>query len=129
MQEQLVSFETANLAREKGFDEDCTYVFNTELIRVCYVNELYLEARNSDKKGTTIPTQTLLQDWLREKHNIHIEILIDRTTYPKFCYKIFKYKHFGDWKQLNEWPEGFLYSKPEECLENALREALKFIEL
>ena len=71
MEEQLISFETAKLAKEKGF----TYAY-----------EFY------DKEGNIVdfgivggwtdchdenyaaPTQSLLQKWLREKHDIHFEI-------------------------------------------------------
>ena len=28
MQEQLISFETAKLAAEKGYDEDCDYIYD-----------------------------------------------------------------------------------------------------
>ena len=56
MEEQLISFETAKLAKEKGCDlESCTCGGYPECI--CY-----------DKRIS----QSLLAKWLREKHNIHL---------------------------------------------------------
>jgi len=64
MEDQLISFDTAKLAKEKGltYDDICqsyrrdggfTYVRNDD--------EFYLA-----------PTQSLLQNWLREKHNMFV---------------------------------------------------------
>jgi len=50
MTDQLITFETAKLSKEKGFD---------------LINHL---------KNGLPPTQSLLQKWLRENHNIHIVI-------------------------------------------------------
>lgn len=65
MQEQLISFETAKLAQEKGFDvlTDFEYIDNGQLVerRHCYQNRL-----------CSAPTLSLLQKWLRDKHKCHI---------------------------------------------------------
>lgn len=72
--EQLISFKTAKLAKEKGFeviiDSQKSY-YNAEGI-VRHYNwfnfaefTILVEA----------PTQALLQRWLREKHKLHIYIL------------------------------------------------------
>ena len=72
MEEQLISFETAKLAKEKGFDWIC---------RVFYEdwdnNELHEPISPSDfnnehvwEKTISAPTQSLLQKWLREVHDI-----------------------------------------------------------
>lgn len=59
MKEQLITFETAVLAKEKGFDirQDITYILKDS-------NEWY------ESKGIT---QSLLQKWLREEHQINVE--------------------------------------------------------
>lgn len=147
MQEQLISFETAKLAKEKRFDCKCLagYKSNGEL-RECYIDDLedifnsIYPISNSDIKdavnkewifydGCICPTQSLLQKWLREKHNIFITIEIDATSYPKFTYSILKYTELL-------WETGLelgvnnlsLYRTYEEALEEGLQEALKLIK-
>ncbi len=56
MKEQLVLLKTFNLALSKGFKN-----------HICILDEWI----NLD----SIPTQSLLQRWLREKHNIKLAIL------------------------------------------------------
>ncbi len=58
MKEQLISFETALLAEKKGFDKRVTKI--------------------AMKNHTT---QSLLQKWLREKHDIQIIIGSDYKCY------------------------------------------------
>lgn len=72
MEDQLVTFETAKLAKEVGFDipQDRCYV-NEGTPGVIY-HRLYL--RKGDTLLAYLPTQSLLQKWLREVHTIHINI-------------------------------------------------------
>lgn len=71
MEDQLISFETAKLAKEKGFNEPCLecYVskgtlYNNNRENVCFTNKILLTDNYS------APTQSLLQKWLREVHDI-----------------------------------------------------------
>ena len=77
MRDQLISFETAKLAKSKGFDEYCDgYI--TE-----HGEEHDYGAGYKNSYGyTTQPTQSLLQRWLREVYNIHflMKIFYDVTT-------------------------------------------------
>jgi len=84
MKDQLISFETAKLAAEKGFnvndEHEVFYYYNgrgkPELVD--YVDE-------HKKRGQTIvdrpyifaPTQSLLQKWLREEHKLIIMMNCD----------------------------------------------------
>ena len=63
------------------------------------------------------PTQSLLQKWLREIHNIHIEI---NRTYEKGYYT---YEYFID--KNNQL---FGFKNFEEALEKGLLEGLKLIK-
>ena len=80
MEDTLINFETAKLAKEKGF----------ELNSICYY-QLYSEGQlryklftEDDENGgyvnedslnrIAVVTQTLLQKWLREVHEISIKI-------------------------------------------------------
>jgi hypothetical protein len=114
MTDQLISFETAVLAKEKGFDIECSNQFHDKGIMQLATPENTFER----------PTQSLLQKWLREKYNIHLQIYS-----PNMFTK-------------EEWVCHFMYiarlTKPrytgiggnsyEEVLEKGLVEALKIIK-
>ena len=82
MTEQIITFETAKLAKEKGY-------INGTIIRWCdnvegmvpvletRAKSLYTPFFENNKEVCheyEAPTQSMLQKWLREVHNIHIEI-------------------------------------------------------
>ena len=96
MEETLVSFEVAKLAKEKG----CK-------------NSLGLTPLAFDC------TQACLQKWLREVHNIHIQIIFLPTN-NRFVFAIYKHKE-EDIESVVE------YKTYELALEAALQEALKLI--
>ena len=66
MKEQLISLKTAKLATEKGFNlkEPCT----------CggYPDCICEQTRSVTPDYVYRPTQSLLQKWLREVHNLHV---------------------------------------------------------
>jgi len=93
MQDELIGFEVAKLAKEKGFNEECIsgYRKKKDLMTIDRSEESYfagasrkfknseLESYNKDFHDDwvviyTAPTQSLLQKWLREVHKIYIEI-------------------------------------------------------
>src|SRR5574344_75318 len=71
IEEQYVSFETAKLAKEKGFDIPTRYGFSERrsLVRVDTSDNW-----NQDKELYSRPTQSLLARWLREIHNMCVEV-------------------------------------------------------
>ena len=66
--EDYVSFETAKLLKEKGFDEPCVYV---------YRHDGSEDIWDIDKEDIACqkPTLQMAMKWLREVHKLHIEIL------------------------------------------------------
>ena len=78
MEEVLVSFGTAKLAKEKGFNEECDWNYCTET----YTFPTGFNAIKGNPynfrlgvlRNACAPTQSLLQKWLREKHKIHIHV-------------------------------------------------------
>ena len=80
MEEQLISYETAKLAKEKGFDEKVYREYDKSGYLRCTSTsaEVILGPYDELLKSTEYPapTQSLLQKWLREVHNI--EVLISR---------------------------------------------------
>ena len=89
MKDELVTFETAKLAKEKGFNEPTTDIWY--MCRTGIDDKFELESNQSIVEGYRIinskcynyhknevtiyaPTQSLLQKWLRDEHRIHITI-------------------------------------------------------
>ncbi len=73
MKEQLISFETAKLAKEKLFDWNCFYKFvNNSDVEVN--NEINSFNWNAFSNKVSAPTQSLLQKWLRDKCDIRVYV-------------------------------------------------------
>lgn len=115
MQEELISFETAKLAKEKGFDEVCSYLYENskEIVYTTHKNS----GLNKHFDWYSAPTQSLLQKWLREVHNILV--YVDPRSHHIFQYHIITEDDeiIGS-DRLNNW---------ELTLEKGLQEALKLI--
>ena len=135
LEEQVVSFKVAKLAWEKGF-RDTTgkwrgksyYNYKGEL-NGDVIDQLRPANRNNPKfDSVAAPTQSLLQKWLRDKHDIHIQVLIyswkDRTYY----YKIHSKRAYVTNSSKFILEEDVVIGKYEEVLERALRHALTLIE-
>ena len=125
MKEQLISFETAKLAKEKGFPQEpnrrkVPYYnykgeFNGDVTD--FLRKYLREEDTSDVESVSAPTQSLLAKWLREKHNIHL-----------IAYKNINIDGY-DWCYITT--DGITninsYKTYEEALEIGLQEALKLI--
>lgn len=146
MQEQLISFETAKLAKEKGFEfqdwyEDYKYDFYciSEFVNDWRdsvnhykvgdeIEGYYLNPLTRGKQDVVIyrPTQSLLQKWLREIHSIYVEttrhIGINDGSYIYYESSV---QHNNKYKKLI-CPSKENY---EEALEIGLQEALKLIKI
>jgi hypothetical protein len=131
MEEQIVSFETAKLAEEKGFNFLQSFTHVTSLYdkkgdHVYYTN-YGMMGSGLDDGYISAPTQAFLQKWLREVHNLHIHI----TTTPVFDQtQGSKYKSsIGVPFQPFKWTTGHYYlgNTYEEVLEQGLIKALKTI--
>jgi len=130
MTEQLVTKETATLAKEKGFDEHTwSYYYNDELCHGVLDNSEVKWNSDSDYSSDHIwaaPTQSLLQKWLRDVHQIHISVDYFGRSDGKAGWG------FEFWKMLvstsaespSHWENFDTY---EEALEQGLLEALKLI--
>lgn len=140
MQEELITFETAKLAKEKGFNIDCLNYYTLKYSKAPYIeqgieyqSDRYIEFDwNLNKESSkqikapypnqyhesqcSAPTQSLLQKWLREVHNIDIEIIIGQSNYYH-CIMLNKVPNKNSDK----------YKTYEECLEVGLQEGLKLI--
>ena len=137
MREQLIAFETSKLAKDKGFDlhafQDCYnshgYTYGNgwcERLDDFFEDGTFSNSE-MESKGLidyyTAPTQSLLQKWLREEHDLDVNVMCLR--YKRYFYKIFK--HDVKLIQLNDVV--ISYPTYEEALEEGLQEALKLIKL
>lgn len=88
MTDTLITFETAKLAKSKGFNIPVRFgVFGSKMkLTENHGWEHYkiLELNDWNKKprkSYSVPTQSLLQKWLREVHDIHIQIRRENYSY------------------------------------------------
>ena len=129
MKDTLITFETAKLAKEHGFD------FPVKNAYWRNIENNYVEVDNLDDFPNSVmeghnysrPSQTVLRKWLRMEHFIHIiiipygfmggEDLINHdNTFSYFIYDNDKYI-----------TDGVDFLTYEDALEIALREALKLV--
>lgn len=142
MEEQLISYKTAAVAKHKGFNEPCQFWFPDWSTQTIYdsLDHGYSQfpERSELVKGygdiTLAPTQSLLQKWLREFYKIHIEIeLTDNTKYFHFSYIIITSndRNYYDSEMIDEAKthvNSEKFSTYEEALEEGLYEALKLVK-
>ena len=111
METQFIPYEQALALKELGFNEPCffTYnIWNTEKLNNSYSN--YVKHNNNNSELVSAPLYQQAFRWFREEHQLFLEILIDKTTSPKFSYKITEFE--GNPKKLSEkeWDWKFLIS-------------------
>lgn len=132
MREELITFETAKLAKEKRFNVKCNKVYNTqgELWDSHYS---FMENSNVDSGALcTAPTQSLLQKWLREEHNLH-PYIVPYGDKESWKFSIVRYINKSTDEQRNTLLDTkyhnheMKYNSYEEALEEGLQEALKLI--
>ena len=68
--EDYVSFETAKLLKEKGFDEATLCDYSDKGLR--WFNDVLVQ--HNSQGGIACPTLQMAMRWLREVHNLHIEV-------------------------------------------------------
>ena len=136
---KLVSFNTAVLGKEIGFDEFCNDVYIDYLQDTEYSKKGVFLSKDSILKGCnsfsysneyykviSAPQQTILQKWLREKHLLHIEIYGfvsgDEET-RQYYHCIRNMKKYSDLTDDSE-----TFDEYEDCLEDGLLTALNLIK-
>ena len=134
MKEQLTSFETARLAREKGFKGvPCFHCFDMDG-KDQSNGDMYTNQPTSTYIAR--PTQSLLQKWLRDKQDISLCVVQEGLGYGEFCY-VWQIWTFNMKKQELEYIDSFSgsgsiyvggWNKYEDALEDGLQQALKLIE-
>ena len=136
MKERLVSYEVSKLAKEKGFDiETINWFYDfTEYSYSVYKYNSYTEDKvtintpeqkcvetnskhfNNVKNEYARPTQSLLQKWLRDVHDIDVRV------YRDYQFMIKK-------KSLDsQYYDAAIYNTYEDALEQGLLEGLNLIK-
>lgn len=132
MEDQLISLETAKLAKEKGFKPERDW--NPDYVKGYIEHAEYklTEIREEDwiVEGYYLaPTQSLLQKWLRELHKIHIciDFWYEGDTYFTYVFRNAMDKIEVELKGLSNDPSLIKTATYEQALEIGLQEALKLI--
>ena len=128
MEDTRITFETAKLAKEKGFPQEPNKLkvpyynykgeFNGDVTD--FLRKYLREEDTSDVESVSAPTQSLLAKWLRKEHSIIVLVLYDGKT---FYYQI----------QRKEWDDCItqfdltLDQTYEDAYEIGLQESLKLI--
>lgn len=120
--EDYVSFETAKLLKEKGFDQNCaTYYLDGQVWR-----HYHGEVIPKDKQIYAAPTQAMAMKWLREVHKLSVRPRYDEVEDEKervFYVWFFDILSMKPYKMLAEPEQG--YSAYEEACEAAIKYCLE----
>jgi len=125
MTDQLISFETSKLFKEKGFQiPESSYAYFNGKIQRCGGQVYHLNQR------CEAPTQSLLQKWLRDVHNIHVFIgrRPNIKKWDSHAYSLsLSGKEYVKERTMEKFRQQPLFDTYEEALESGLQEALKLI--
>ena len=122
IEEQFVSFDTARMLKEAGFDVPCTSQYSEGK---CIWNVGYPENFNQDEFGYSRPTQALAARWLREAHH-YVVCAWYSAEHEKWFYAHGNLDNmmFDEEYSISD----FIYDSYEQSLEAGLREAIKLIK-
>ena len=122
IEEQFVSFETAKLLKEAGFDVPC---FNQYTDRGTVWHCDCPENFNISQCATSRPTQALAARWLREVHKIHVfakriyEYALDKFSWGYYIQS-------SNYEYCKSFEVGF--DSYEEAMEAGLKHGLELIK-
>ena len=126
--EEYVTFETAKLLKDKGFDLKCLNLYGKsnngdfELFK----NEFPVDFNNGYYVSYSAPTQQMAARWLRELFNIHCFAFPVRIGNGNILYSSNVYDASIDNFVV---PENFSYDTYEKALESAIYFALKKVNV
>ena len=142
MEDEIVSFETAMLLKEKGFNEPCSYYYeDNELYKLCYYqgngtgfsrNDSPINDKLScEEMQCTAPTQSLAQKWLRETRNITFNAN-PHSNDGKIIYvvtiKVISSNKYIDFNVMMDTSnKAIMFDNYEEAIESGLKYCLKSI--
>ena len=141
MEERLISFNTARLSKESGFDWKVTHhyrdggLYTSELINggAPYNMNCQKEQDLWNCNLYSAPQQSLLQKWLRDEHNIEVLVYCNASGWLWELNKAFSKSWLSggthiSWSDSNGPNESGSWEIYEEALEAGLLEAFKLIK-
>ena len=142
MEDEIVSFETAMLLKEKGFNEPCSYYYeDNELYKLYHYqgdgtgfsrnNSPINDRLSCEKMQCTAPTQSLAQKWLRETHYITFNAN-PHSNYGKIIYvvtiKVISSNKYIDFNvMMDNSNKATMFDTYEDAIEAGLKYCLKSI--
>ena len=142
MEDEIVSFETAMLLKEKGFNEPCPYYYeDDELYKLGYYhgegtgfvrNNSPIDGRFlCEKMQCTAPTQSLAQKWLRETRNVTFNAN-PHSNDGKIIYvvtiKVISSNKYIDFNVMMDTSnKATMFDTYEDAIESGLKHCLKSI--
>ena len=131
--EDYVSFETAKLLKEKGFNEKCRGGYHSEFDdndnSVIMLEEWMAQLYNNDFEDETFlcsaPTHQMAMKWLREVHNIVCNIDIESRNFYYYSIFIIRSSIEAQYQLTSQKPYFETYEEACEaaikyCLENLI---------
>lgn len=132
--EDYVSFETAKLLKDKGFDEctSITYFIGDDKPRGCVVGEMIHHPKaKEDMHLIDCPTLQMAMKWLREVHKLDIDVSIEyfsieyKNSKKVYYYSVLKKTAIRDIDCLHSETGFDSYEQAAEaaikyCLENLI---------
>lgn len=123
--DELIQYETAVLAKEVGFDENCDLVYGSQKIpQIEEYNETRWRLYDDYYKA---PTQSFLQRFLREVCGIKL-YLIPSALSSKPNDWVFSIDYYIDGYFHSIYQTDSIFSTYEQALEIGLQESLKLIK-
>ena len=136
IEEQFVSFDTARMLKEAGFDVPCRGIYRAYRIGTSVFHEYDRKSAKDDLCWNSTdgfqyeylaPTQALAAKWLREAHHINVYACFD---YEKFDER--KWFFTREHTMVNDDSAVYCsitnYNSYEAALEAGLQEAIKLIK-
>lgn len=137
MGDEIVGYALARAAKRRGFNEYTKggYSKGGEYIEYfdhCEYTNLCLESewiKDNFPQRFAAPTQSLLQRWVREKHGLHVEVMLNNQIHPepKAVYNFIVISYSCNVINYNV-TSNEVYATYEQALEAGLAAALKEIK-
>lgn len=133
IQEDYVSFETAKLLKEKGFDLPCHATYDTAVTggkpkfsEYEVLNYFPYGMKNSDDKYSMVisaPTLQMAMKWLREEKHYYIQVMLDGWACGDHSgYYVVIQKTDSDFEMmLSDAVDEVFYQTYEEACEAAIK--------
>mgnify|MGYP001775182282 CR=1 FL=1 len=121
--ESYVSFDTARMLKEAGFDVPCNSYYSDIGIVTAFAGGNF----NAYPYATSRPTQALAARWLREVHRIALDVAFIPPSVDGDVWQYFV-GEMDDMIWKGEYETGRKYTTYEEAFEAGLQEAIKLIK-